>query len=809
MMGLARVFVMLFEGVRSLVTALVRLVVDAIEILPHLPAALRLILIPSALFVLVAAFIAYPFAALRGYFGARALAPELDYAGERWLATAIYDGQGHFAGIFDPRLDSQRDVNFTANAIVLKDEGYEALPDHKSIPVKVVPQHFWACVKYHEDRRLGTVWNPSGIDFLGVLKIPYSTITRSVAAGQMRLGVGGSTLPMQLTRAVLKTPPRADETPFEKLSRKFDEWWTAPAIYWHLTRGGNIEPLQRWVADHLPLAQRTGGQPLYGVEQTARVIFGKGADELSIAEEYVLAAAVNAPISLLPGSDRLNAVRMSSWRRITETRAKACAVALLTDDIAKLEVLAELAALANGPPDPKVPPSFDDTLRAEAPQWADRARANPVLRANILIPEARYGAREELKTLYGLNWREAARGVHLSLDASANLSFRKKLLAALEAVDKQHGSRLDPGYALSPERAASSGGTLRLPDVIVAAADRDGRIVRYFEANDTASYFGSVAARDGATGGYDPARESRAIASVGKMIAAIALANEGRDTLATPYFDREAPATGLESCARGGTLERNRTAQVVFACSLNGPLEGRLARYGQRPVAELVRTLGFRLTDEGLADATPPTTAVVRGLIAGSPRTVHHMAAVITAAIAGDGGKPVPQPSLMRSIDRSSRIGDTQITRAGAALVPDEIIDPGARRRLREFLSQPLCYEYQKVRHGTLKSLADWCAARRTDLRFHVAKTGTHVGSDADATIDVLAAGGLQFTTGEIYSYVVVVGTGGQPFARNLHSAQLAAPLVRVLLEDLTPKAPQTTGEPPLPARKTAENRQQ
>ena len=50
---------------------------------------------------------------------------------------------------------------------------------------------------------------------------------------------------------------------------------------------------KRWAANHFPLAQRTGGQELYGVEQTGLILFGEQASALTRPEQYVLAAAVN------------------------------------------------------------------------------------------------------------------------------------------------------------------------------------------------------------------------------------------------------------------------------------------------------------------------------------------------------------------------------------------------------------------------------------------------------------------------------------------------------------------------------------
>ena len=53
---------------------------------------------------------------------------------------------------------------------------YTANPDHKSIPVREVPADYWQCLAYHEDRYIGSWLNPYGIDLVGVLKIPYSTV---------------------------------------------------------------------------------------------------------------------------------------------------------------------------------------------------------------------------------------------------------------------------------------------------------------------------------------------------------------------------------------------------------------------------------------------------------------------------------------------------------------------------------------------------------------------------------------------------------------------------------------------------------
>jgi hypothetical protein len=324
----------------------------------------------------------------------------------------------------------------------------------------------------------------------------------------------------------------------------------------------------------------------------------------------------------------------------------------------------------------------------------------------------------------------------------------------------------------------------------VVAANARGEIVRYFEAGETASYFGSPAARNNASGHYDAVREGRMIASTGKVLVAIGIANAQRDRAETLYLDRAAPAQGgLEGCGKGGgEAARGRRAIVAFACSLNQPLEWRAAQLGQGRMRRLIDRFGFNLPPSHAAgEATPPSTAAVRGLIAGSPRRVHQMAGVVLASLTEQGHRPVRPPTLVKAFDFTMREAAAAAAAGPDSIVPNRIIaDPG-RPLLKALLQAPLCYAHGGAQHGTLKSLAAWCPDRRTDLRLHFAKTGTSVGTDINATVDTWIAGGLQFANGAAYSYVVLIGTGNpaQPWAHSLHAAQVGVPLLEMLLVDL------------------------
>ena len=424
----------------SLVQGTIRLIISVIVFNPNL-GPLRYITGTIFFYCIFAVFLVYIFAPIRGWTGSIWLGPQIHYASERWLGTAIYEKDGHFIGTFDPNMDSKRDLNTSGKPILFDELNYVANPDHKSIPVHTVPDHFWNCLTYHEDRHLGGLFNPFGIDIVGVLKIPYSTAIRSYKAKKLAFGVGGSTLPMQLVRVYHAAPPSRAENSFDKLRRKMLEWWNAPVFFWELTRGGNMELLKQWSANHLWLAHRTGGQDLQGIEITSRIIFGKPATELSTAEQYLLASSVNKPIILLKGSDKLNQVRLDRWRYVAEIRAKACATNLLETDKEKKSVLFDLTLLANGPPEAQIQPKLQRTIKKQFPHLEKVASANPIMRANLLIPAARYAAREEMKNAYGFNWRQFVRGVDLTLDVTKNQPFREKIWQSLEKLQKNMKSK--------------------------------------------------------------------------------------------------------------------------------------------------------------------------------------------------------------------------------------------------------------------------------------------------------------------------------------------------------------------------------
>ena len=505
----------------------------------------------------------------------------------------------------------------------------------------------------------------------------------------------------------------------------------------------------------------------------------------------MLAAAVNQPVILLEGGERLNRYRIASWRRVSAIRARQCARNLIADAQQREAVAAALVKMSKSPPDPKTPPEIAQVLAELAPNSARPAGANPVRRSNALIPAVKYGVRDEIRNQFGFGWRTRVGGVKLTLDVAGNLAFRERIRDELARLQARFRSRINARYSLDIEAARSADveSAIEVPDVIIAAADANGAIVRYFDTNFTAAYFGSARGRDTSTGKYDRARESRFIASVAKMAAAVAIANEGTDAADTGYLDVAAPATGLEACRKGGE-RRLRRANVAFACSLNGPIEWRMRQIGAGTLRRLAD--GFALTrpDSGPGLAKGLTV----GQVAASPRTVHRMAATILRSLTGkeEGETAAPTPTLLREIApagaKDAHIGNHKSQsywRDPYGTGPSPI-KAGAAPLLKALLSAPVCY-----RHGTLRRVSDWCADKRADVALHFAKTGTRgtgaLTADADDTVDLWVAGGIQFEAGPAYSYVILVGTGNpnRPWGRDLYAGSVTEPLLRALLEDL------------------------
>ncbi len=246
---------------------------------------------------------------------------------------------------------------------------------------------------------------------------------------------------------------------------------------------------------------------------TSRIVFGKEAKDLSIAEQFVLASAVNKPIILLEGSERLNAVRLDRWHYITEVRARSAPTGCWPTRRRRRRSISSSSASPAVRPIRASSPRLQEALEQLRPAGG-QARAGQPRR-----PRQRADAGRALRTArgdeaaFGDGWREHVRGVTSTFDAVENLAFDRALEAALPALDRALQARIDSGYTLDPARIDA---TRQMPHVVVVAANHKGEIVRYYENYQNTPYYGSAHAVDRDTGVYDATREGRMLASTAR-----------------------------------------------------------------------------------------------------------------------------------------------------------------------------------------------------------------------------------------------------------------------------------------------------
>src|SRR5437660_178008 len=130
-----------------------------------------------------------------------------------------------------------------------------------------------------EDRRF---FDHHGVDIFGVTR----ALLRN--AGDERMGQGGSTITQQLVKNTYLTPERT-------LRRKYAEAMLALTIERRLSK----EEIFALYCNEIYLGQR-GAFRVRGVDQAARVYFGKPLGHLSLAEAAMIAGMIQSPSRYSP-----------------------------------------------------------------------------------------------------------------------------------------------------------------------------------------------------------------------------------------------------------------------------------------------------------------------------------------------------------------------------------------------------------------------------------------------------------------------------------------------------------------------------
>lgn len=705
---------------------------------------------------------------------------EIRDADARRQGTALYDASGRWIGAFPSRFD--RSGRFNAGETAEYDTDisgreFAVHPDYKTLFVENPPQPYLTCLKALEDSNLGNLLiNPHGIDGAGLLR----------AASQGFRGGGGSTLSSQLVQQLIRPKGSYQPGMFGTLQRKVEDiFWTVPVMYGHAPGDRRFD---QYLARHLPHLRDTQDHrgTVWGIEASSQVLWGKPAAQLDQSEQFILAAAVHRQILFPLAHDeqmrlRDNSKRSSeSWQRAIK-RARRCASnpAVVAEPAERARIGAQLNAMALADaPKPKADPVIDALGRERyGVRWPERAR-DPFRRANIFASYAMAGLSAEFSDAFGLDWAHRIAQVTTTIDIADERRFAPQFRQRLR--DWLAGREdLNPYYRPWATYRSPSSEPEEIPEAIVAVSDADGRLVRYYSSVGGAPYFGSQ--RD-ALGGYQPAKEDRQIASLGKIGSALVILQAG-----------SAGDAAVQAFAHSDT---DAMVELVAAADPDRRLS-RAIITGLHWSEASARAVGGQALD--------PAFSLAHGYLAAAPRTQHWAAGAVTAALAGD-GRPVSPPSLLetlRLVDLDAgtlgapmrRLGNPYRSEAGnSTLDPAALIPPALRNRARLLMSAPVCGG------GTLRALADWCQPAR--IRLIWGKTATmdissafssRTGASAKGVVLRIAiTGGVVFVDGRRYSFYLSVSgqdaghplTIGKPDSVGLEASRLA-PLLDIILSDL------------------------
>lgn len=142
-----------------------------------------------------------------------------------------------------------------------------------------IPPQLARAILSIEDRRF---FEHSGLDFFGIGR----AILRN--AGENEMGQGGSTITQQLVKNTYLSPERT-------FKRKFAEAMLAYTLERRLSK----EDIFALYANEVYLGQR-GSVGVRGVEQAARVYFGKELKDLTLAESATIAGMIQSPSRYSP-----------------------------------------------------------------------------------------------------------------------------------------------------------------------------------------------------------------------------------------------------------------------------------------------------------------------------------------------------------------------------------------------------------------------------------------------------------------------------------------------------------------------------
>lgn len=751
---------------------------------------------------------------------------DFERAAVRSRGVAMRDSQDRLVGVLTSSFETDHLGELSGRS---EFSGFILHPDHKTIPLQEVPEYYWRCLVYHEDKNRGTWDSPHGVSFTGTLAIPYRSIRKSAKELRPRFAAGGSTLEMQLVRSIHKTYAHNSD----RVDAKLTAWTVAPVLRRALGGKHDSPRLKSWIGQHFALVQAAGGeQDVYGVEAAGRLVFGRTAAELDPAEQLVLSAMVKAPLRLRQSKAQRQEALLKLIGTIEKpARALQCTSknAILSSDglpVFKNREAAEHARarllklhLEDIPVvDPDLKPYISSLLNSKAGPRLDPQRV-----ANSVVS---YGAQSEIVAAISDRldlgwqvernpWRGQVSELKLTLDIPKNLDLAVEVNSAVEALELEASSRVPPvllkGTLTTPSRAlrrfdSRSEAAQTVPflkekkatvPLMAAVADEQGRIVRFINTGQDALYFGGAIQRRDigsfGNGRYIKENEFRPTGSIGKIVGAMLLA-ESRRVSAETIVSNRCPDGIQDRCMnpvtfRGGVSKA--TFEKVMAESLNAGMINILAtEITKDRIREIANDLDLNIPRAH--ERTHPATNLTLGNYTARPLALHTLMGASLAYAEGNFDSQIPIPHIIESWQRFDPETDTY-TGNGMKALPvrnlslAEIVDGGDNKMFARVMSAPICYKDKEFR-ASLRRLRKWCARSNNKVRLHLSKTGTVPAPPKNKfdESDWWITGAVRFEDGRAYTYVVAAGIGDQsiPFASRGGAGWMST-IVDTLLTDI------------------------
>src|SRR6266404_5868348 len=286
----------------------------------------------------------------------------------------------------------------------------------RQLNFKDIPPVLVQAITSIEDRRF---FNHPGLDLFGIAR----ALLRN--AGDERLSQGGSTITQQLVKNTYLTPERT-------LRRKYAEAMLAFTIERRLSK----EDIFALYCNEIYLGQR-GVIAVRGVDQAARVFFGKELKDLSLPEAATIAGMIQSP------------ARYSPVQHVEATRARRNTVlgTMVRDGSISLDQAAVAAR------EPLTLANFDPARESVAPYFVDyvnrvsEARALARASSNLELPKSRneVAGKDAGEPQAGMPALPTVTTIDLDLQRMADQAVQRQL-AYLDKVYKPRG--LTPQVAL-------------------------------------------------------------------------------------------------------------------------------------------------------------------------------------------------------------------------------------------------------------------------------------------------------------------------------------------------------------------------